>query len=43
MTNPADETVYQKGVIELRIENGSESIETTYESLGIPIRQQNPD
>jgi hypothetical protein len=43
LTNPADGTVYQKGVIELRIENGSESIETTYESLGIPIRQQNPD
>ena len=43
LTNPADETVYQKGVIELRIENGSESIETTYESLGIAIRQQNPD
>ena len=43
LTNPADGTVYQKGVIELRIENGSESIKTTYESLGIPIRQQNPD
>lgn len=43
ITNPADETVYQKGVIELRIENGNDSIKTTYESLGIPIRQQNPD
>ena len=43
LTNPMDGTVYQKGVIELRIENGSESIETTYESLGTPIRQQNPD
>ena len=42
-TNPADETVYQKGVIELRIENGNDSIKTTYESLGIPIRQQYPD
>ena len=42
-TNPADGTIYQKGVIELRIENSSESIKTTYESLGIPIRQQNPD
>jgi hypothetical protein len=43
LTNPADGTVYQKGVIELRIENGNDSIKTTYESLGIPIRQQNPD
>ena len=43
ITNPADETVYQKGVIELRIENGNDSIKTTYESLGIPIRQQYPD
>ena len=43
ITNPADGTVYQKGLIELRIENGSDSIKTTYESLGIPIRQQNPD
>lgn len=43
LTNHADGTVYQKGVIELRIENSSESIKTTYESLGIPIRQQNPD
>ena len=43
LTNPADGTVYQKGVIELKIENGSESIKTTYESLGIPIRQQDPD
>src|SRR5215204_1122856 len=43
ITYPADGTVYQKGVIELRIENGNESIKTTYESLGIPIRQQNPD
>jgi hypothetical protein len=43
LTNPADGTVYQKGVIELRIENGSDRIKTTYESLGIPIRQQNPD
>ena len=34
LTNPADGTVYQKGVIELKIENGSESIKTTYESLG---------
>ena len=43
ITNPADGTVYQKRVIELRTENGNESIRTTYESLGIPIRQQNPD
>ena len=43
ITNPADGTVYQKGIIELRIENGNDSIKTTYESLGIPIRQQNPD
>ena len=43
ITNPADGTVYQKGVTELRIENGNESIKTTYESLGIPIGQQNPD
>jgi hypothetical protein len=43
VTNPADGTVYQKGVIELRIENGSDRITTTYESLGVPIRQQNPD
>ena len=43
ITNPADGTVYQKGVIELRTENGNDSIKTTYESLGIPIRQQNPD
>ena len=43
ITNPADGTVYQKGVIELRTENGNESIKTTYESLGTPIRQQNPD
>jgi hypothetical protein len=42
-TNPVDGTVYQKGVIELRIKNGNDSIMTTYESLGIPIRQQNPD
>jgi hypothetical protein len=43
ITNPADGTVYQKGVIELRIENSNDSIKTTYESLGTPIRQQNPD
>jgi hypothetical protein len=43
ITKPVDGTVYQKGVIELRIENGNDSIMTTYESLGIPIRQQNPD
>jgi hypothetical protein len=43
ITNPADGTVYQKGVIELRTENGNDSIKTTYESLGIPLRQQNPD
>jgi hypothetical protein len=43
LTNPADGTVYQKGVIELRIENGSDNIKTTYESLGSPIRQQYPD
>jgi hypothetical protein len=43
LTDPADGTVYQKGVIELRIENGSDSIKTTYESLGSPKRQQNPD
>jgi hypothetical protein len=43
ITNPVDGTVFQKGVIELRIKNGNDSIKTTYESLGIPIRQQNPD
>lgn len=43
ITNPVDGTVYQNGVIELRLENGNDSIKTTYESLGIPIRQQNPD
>jgi hypothetical protein len=43
ITNPADGTVYQNGVIELRLEDGNDSIKTTYESLGIPIRQQNPD
>jgi hypothetical protein len=43
LTNPVDGTVYQNGVIELRTENGNNSIKTTYESLGIPIRQQNPD
>jgi hypothetical protein len=43
ITSPDDETVYQKGVIEMRIDNGNDSIKTTYESLGIPIRQQNPD
>lgn len=43
ITNPDDGTVYQKGVIELRTENGNDSIKTTYESLGVPIRQQNPD
>jgi hypothetical protein len=43
ITSPDDEIVYQRGVIELRIENGKDSIKTTYESLGIPIRQQNPD
>ena len=37
LTNPANLTVYQKGVIELRTENGNDSIKTTYESLGIPI------
>ena len=41
ITNPDDGTVYQKG-IEPRTENGSDSISTTYESFGIPIRQQNP-
>jgi hypothetical protein len=34
ITNPDDGTVYQKGVIELRTENGNDSIKTTYESLG---------
>ena len=43
ITNPDDETVYQKGIIEIRTENGSDTINTTYESFGIPIRQQNPD
>ena len=43
ITNPDDETVYQKGIIEIRTENGSDTIKTTYESFGIPIRQQNPD
>jgi hypothetical protein len=42
ITNPDDGTVYQKGIIEPRTENGSDSINTTYESFGIPIRQQNP-
>jgi hypothetical protein len=37
LTNPDNLTVYQKGVIELRTENGNDSIKTTYESLGIPI------
>ena len=37
LTNPDDLTVYQKGVIELRTENGNDSIKTTYESLGSPI------
>ena len=35
--------MYQKGIIEIRTENGSDTINTTYESFGIPIRQQNPD
>jgi hypothetical protein len=43
ITNPEDGTVYQQGTIELRTENGNDSIKTTYESLGIPIRQQNSD
>jgi hypothetical protein len=43
ITNPVDGTVYQNGVIELRLEDGNDSIKTTYESLGIPIRQQSPD
>lgn len=43
ITNPDDGTVYQKGIIEVRTENGSDTIKTTYESFGIPIRQQNPD
>ena len=30
-------------MIELRTENGNDSIKTTYESLGIPIRQQDSD
>jgi hypothetical protein len=37
LTNPDDLTVYQKGLIELRTENGNDSIKTTYESLGSPI------
>ena len=37
LTNPDNLTVCQKGVIELRTENGNDSIKTTYESLGIPI------
>jgi hypothetical protein len=43
ITNPEDGTVYQRGMIELRTENGNDSIKTTYESLGIPIRQQYSD
>ena len=43
ITNSEDGTVYQKGTIELRTENGSDSIKTTYESFGTPIRQQNTD
>ena len=43
LTNPVDGTVYQNGIIELRLEDGNDSIRTTYESLGIPIRQQNLD
>jgi hypothetical protein len=31
LTNPADESVYQKGIIELR--TNSDAIETTYESI----------
>lgn len=42
ITNPDDGTVYQKGIIEPRTENGSDSINTTYESFDIPTRQQYP-
>ena len=33
ITNPNDGTVYQKGIIEIRTEDGSDSIKTTYESV----------
>ena len=42
ITNPDDETVYQKGIIEPRTENGSDSINIHMKSFDIPIRQQNP-
>jgi hypothetical protein len=35
ITNPDDGTVYQKGIIEVRTENGSDTIKTTYESFGV--------
>jgi hypothetical protein len=43
ITNPDDGTVYQKGVIELRPENGNDSIKTTYESLGSDSQSANRD
>jgi hypothetical protein len=33
ITNPNDGTVYQKGITEIRTEDGSDSIKTTYESV----------
>lgn len=33
ITNPNDGTVYQKGIIEIRTEDGSDSIKTIYESV----------
>ena len=33
ITNPNDGTVYQKGIIEIRTDDGSDSIKTTYESV----------
>ena len=33
ITNPNDGTVYQKGIIEIRTEDGSDSIKTIYESI----------
>jgi hypothetical protein len=33
ITNPNDGTVYQKGIIEMRTEDGSDSIKTIYESV----------
>ena len=42
-TNPDDGTVYQKGIIEPRTENGSDMHKILHmKSFDIPIRQQNP-